>query len=46
MAAYGFSYSDIAEALEAANLSVGANYIQRAGEAYPRPRRCAYSLND
>ena len=34
IAAYGFSYSDIARALEAANLSVGANYIQRAGEAY------------
>ncbi|HEX3484763.1 MAG TPA: CusA/CzcA family heavy metal efflux RND transporter, partial [Micropepsaceae bacterium] len=28
------SYSDIAQALEDANLSVGANYIQRAGEAY------------
>ena len=32
--AYGLSYSDIARALEAANLSVGANFIQRAGEAY------------
>jgi heavy metal efflux system protein len=31
---YGISYSDIAKGLEAANLSVGANYIQRAGEAY------------
>src|SRR5207244_9161983 len=31
---YSLSYSDIATALEAANLSVGANYIQRAGEAY------------
>ena len=34
IAAYGLSYSDIAKGLEAANLSVGANYIQRAGEAY------------
>ena len=34
LVAYGISYSDIANALEAANLSVGANYIQRAGEAY------------
>lgn len=31
---YGLSYSDIAKALQAANLSVGANYIQRGGEAY------------
>src|SRR5712664_2351918 len=34
LAAYGLSYSDIARGLEAANLSVGANYIQRTGEAY------------
>src|SRR6185369_1245616 len=34
LASYGLSYSDIARSLEAANLSVGANYIQRAGEAY------------
>jgi cobalt-zinc-cadmium resistance protein CzcA len=34
LAGYGISYSDIARALGAANLSVGANYIQRAGEAY------------
>jgi len=34
LAAYALSYSDIAKALEAANLSIGANYIQRAGEAY------------
>src|SRR5262245_48377174 len=34
LAAYGVSYSDVARSLEAANLSVGANYIQRAGEAY------------
>jgi heavy metal efflux system protein len=32
--AYGLSYSDIARALEAANLAVGANYIQRSGETY------------
>src|SRR5712675_1591606 len=32
--AYGLSYSDIAKALEAANLAVGANYIRRGGEAY------------
>jgi cobalt-zinc-cadmium resistance protein CzcA len=31
---YGVSYSDLGEALEKANLSVGANYIQRSGEAY------------
>ena len=31
---YGLSYSDIAKALQAANLAVGANYIQRSGEAY------------
>lgn len=34
LASYGISYSDVAEALEDANLSVGAHYIQRAGEAY------------
>ena len=34
LTAYGISYSELAQALEAANLSVGANYIQRAGEAY------------
>ena len=34
LASYGLAYSDVAKALEAANLSVGANYIQRAGEAY------------
>src|SRR6516225_8218160 len=31
---YEISYSDIARALQAANLAVGANYIQRWGEAY------------
>jgi len=34
LAAYGLSYTDLAKALEAANLSVGADYIQRSGEAY------------
>src|SRR5712671_2127865 len=31
---YEISYSDIAKALQAANLAVGANYVQRGGEAY------------
>ena len=34
LVAYGLSYSDIAKALEAGNLAVGANYIQRGGESY------------
>jgi len=34
LAAYGISYSELARGLEAANVSVGANYIQRAGESY------------
>ena len=34
LAHYEISYSDIAKALQAANLAVGANYIQRSGEAY------------
>ena len=34
LTAYGISYAELARALEAANLSVGANYIQRAGESY------------
>lgn len=34
MAAYGLSFSDLVEALEQANLSVGANYVQRGGEAF------------
>jgi cobalt-zinc-cadmium resistance protein CzcA len=34
LAAYGLSYAELAAALEASNLSVGANYIQRAGESY------------
>jgi len=34
MAAYGISFSELAAALEAANISVGANYVERGGEAF------------
>ena len=34
LAAYGVSFSELAKALEAANLSVGANFLDRGGEAY------------
>ena len=34
LSAYGVSYSDLAQGLEAANLSVGANFLNRGGEAY------------
>lgn len=34
LSAYGVSYSDLATGLEAANLSVGANFLNRGGEAY------------
>jgi len=34
MAAYGISFTELAEALERANLSVGANFINRGGEAF------------
>jgi len=34
IAALGISYDELAEALEKANLSVGANFIERSGEAY------------
>ena len=34
LASYGISYSDLATGLEDANLSVGADFIQRSGEAY------------
>lgn len=34
LSAYGVSYADLAKALEAANVSVGANFIDRGGEAY------------
>ena len=34
LAAYGVSFTELADALEKANLSVGANFIQRGGEAF------------
>ena len=34
LAAYGVSFSELAEALERANISVGANFIERGGEAF------------
>lgn len=34
LAAYGVSFSELAKALERANISVGANFIQRGGEAF------------
>ena len=34
MSAYGVSFAELAEALERANISVGANFVQRAGEAF------------
>ncbi len=34
LTAYGVSFSELAQALEAANLSVGANFLERGGEAY------------
>lgn len=34
LSSYGISYSELGEALEAANLSIGANYFNRGGEAY------------
>jgi cobalt-zinc-cadmium resistance protein CzcA len=34
MAAHGVSFADLARTLEDANVSVGANYIQRSGESY------------
>jgi cobalt-zinc-cadmium resistance protein CzcA len=34
MASYGVSYAEIVEALKRANLSVGADFLQRSGEAY------------
>lgn len=34
LAAFGVSFSELAEALERANLSVGANFIQRGGESF------------
>lgn len=34
LAAYGISFTELAEALEGANLSVGANFIEQNGEAF------------
>ncbi|WP_049621731.1 CusA/CzcA family heavy metal efflux RND transporter [Frateuria defendens] len=34
LAAYGISYAELAAALAAANVSVGAHYVQRSGESY------------
>lgn len=34
LAALGISYSELGQALENANVSVGANYIRRSGESY------------
>jgi len=34
LAAYGISFSELSQALERANLSVGANFVQRGGEAF------------
>lgn len=34
LSAYGISFAELAEALEGANLSVGANFVERSGEAF------------
>jgi len=34
LASYGISFTELAQALERANLSVGANFVERAGEAF------------
>ena len=34
MASYGVSYADLVDALQKANLSIGANFVERFGEAY------------
>ncbi len=34
MATYGISFSELADALERANISVGANFVERGGEAF------------
>jgi heavy metal efflux system protein len=34
MSAYGVSFADLGEALEKANVAVGANFLERGGEAY------------
>ncbi len=34
LSAYGVSFSELAKALEAANIAVGANFLERGGEAF------------
>ncbi len=34
LSAYGISFSELADALERANISVGANFVQRGGESF------------
>jgi len=34
MSSYGISFSELADALEKANVSVGANFVERGGEAF------------
>ncbi len=34
MASYGIAFADLADALERANISVGANFVERGGEAF------------
>ena len=34
LAAYGIGFDDLSEALESVNLSVGANFVERGGEAF------------
>ena len=34
LAGYGISFSELADALERANISVGANFVERGGEAF------------
>ena len=47
LSSYGVSFSELAKALEAANLSVGANFLNRGGEAYlVRADARIRSLND
>ena len=45
LSAYGISYSDIAKALEQANLSVGANYIQSVRRGISGPRGCTHPFD-
>ena len=47
LSSYGVSFSELAKALQAANLSVGANFLNRGGEAYlVRADARIRSLND